>query len=139
MDKWWRVNTGVCVAFPVHACTTALSDDTYPPIPGRHDDCQRLVRDFIIDHALTPRSVPAQDLHVIIFGETGIGKGSPANLHVQWHVAEVSPDSIACTLTSTEYQFQLSAATIRLWDTVGLEEPESGTSGYMGATEWSSS
>ena len=77
MDQWWHVNAGVCVAFPVHTCTTALSDDTYPPIPGRRDDCQHLIRDFIIDHALTPRSVPAQDLHVIIFGETGTGKGSP--------------------------------------------------------------
>ena len=135
MDKWWRVNAGVCVAFPLHACTTALSDDTYPPIPGCRDDCLRLVRDFIIDHALTPRSVPAQDLHVIIFGETSIGKGSPTNLHVQWHVAEVLPDSVACTLMSTEYQFQLGAVTVRLWDTVGLEEPERGTNGYVGAIE----
>ncbi|KAI9574369.1 P-loop containing nucleoside triphosphate hydrolase protein, partial [Boletus coccyginus] len=95
----------------------------------------RLVRDLIIDHALTPRSVPAQDLHVILFGESGVGKSSLVNLLAGWHVAEVSPDSVACTLTATEYQFQLGATTIRLWDTVGLEEPESGTSGYVGAIE----
>ena len=139
MEQWWRVNAGdlsdMCMTFPAHACITTLSDDAYPPIPGRRDDCQRLVRDLIIDHALTPRSVPAQDLHVILFGETGVGKSSLVNLLAGWHVADVSPDSVACTLTSTEYQFQLGAATIRLWDTVGLEEPESGTSGYMGAIE----
>ncbi|KAG6369219.1 hypothetical protein JVT61DRAFT_15618 [Boletus reticuloceps] len=89
--------------------------------------------DLIIDHALTPRTVPAQDLHVILFGDTGIGKSSLVNLLAGWHVADVSPDSVACTLDSTEYQFQLGATTIRLWDTVGLEEPKGGASGYMGA------
>lgn len=139
MDQWWHANAGdlsdLCMTFTAHACITTLSDDAYPPIPGRRDDCQRLVRDLIIDHALTPRSVPSQDIHVILFGETGVGKSSLVNLLAGWHVADVSPDSVACTLTSTEYQFQLGAATIRLWDTVGLEEPESGTSGYMGAIE----
>ena len=139
MDQWWHANAGdlsdLCMTFTAHACITTLSDEAHPQVPGRRDDCQRLVRDLIIDHALTPRSVPAQDLHVILFGETGVGKSSLVNLLAGWHVAEVSPDSVACTLTSTEYQFQLGAATIRLWDTVGLEEPESGTSGYMSAIE----
>jgi len=139
MDQWWHANAGdlsdLCMTFTGHACITTLADDAHPAIPGRRDDCQRLVRDLIIDHALTPRSVPAQDLHVILFGESGVGKSSLVNLLAGWHVAEVSPDSVACTLTATEYQFQLGATTIRLWDTVGLEEPESGTSGYVGAIE----
>ncbi|KAN0097149.1 P-loop containing nucleoside triphosphate hydrolase protein [Tylopilus felleus] len=139
MDRWWQANAGdmsdLCMTFSAHASITTLSDDAYPPIPGRRDDCQRLVRDLIIDHALTPRSVPAQDLHVILFGETGVGKSSLVNLLAGWHVAEVSPDSVACTLASAEYQFQLGASTIRLWDTVGLEEPETGTREYMSAVE----
>ncbi|KAH0840209.1 P-loop containing nucleoside triphosphate hydrolase protein [Lanmaoa asiatica] len=137
MDQWWHTNADALsdMTFAAHACITTLSDDAHPPIPGRRDECQRLVRDLIIDHALTPRSVPAQDLHVILFGETGVGKSSLVNLLAGWHVADVSPDSVACTLASTEYQFQLGAATIRLWDTVGLEEPERGTNGYMGAIE----
>lgn len=139
MDEWWHTNADVLsdlhMAFTAHACITTLSDDTHTPIPGRRDECQRLVRDLIIDHALTPRSVSTQDLHVILFGETGVGKSSLVNLLAGWNVAEVSPDSITCTLASTEYQFQLGATTIRLWDTVGLEEPERGTNGYMGAIE----
>ena len=139
MDGWWHTNTDTLsdlhMGFAAHACITTLSDDAHPPIPGRRDECQRLVRDLIIDHALTPRSVPTQDIHVVLFGETGVGKSSLVNLLAGWHVAEISPDSVACTLASTEYQFQLGAATIRLWDTVGLEEPERGTNGYMGAIE----
>lgn len=139
MDQWWHANAGdlsdLCMTFTGHACITTLADDAYPPIPGRRDECQRVMRDLIIDHALTPRSVPAQDIHVILFGETGVGKSSLVNLLAGWPVAEVSPDSVACTLTSSEYQFQLGATTIRLWDTVGLEEPEGGVTGYVGAIE----
>ena len=139
MDQWWHTNaeglSDLHMTFAAHACITTLSDDAHPPTPGRRDECQRVVRDLIIDHALTPRSAPPQDLHVILFGETGVGKSSLVNLLAGWHVADVSPDSVACTLASTEYQFQLGAATIRLWDTVGLEEPERGTNGYTGAIE----
>ncbi|KAG9317763.1 P-loop containing nucleoside triphosphate hydrolase protein [Chiua virens] len=139
MDQWWYTNantvSGFHMSFTAHACITTLSDDAHPPIPGRRDECQRLVRDLIIDNALTPRSTPAQDIHVILFGETGVGKSSLVNLLAGWDVADISPDSVACTLASTEYQFQLGPATIRLWDTVGLEEPERGANGYMGAIE----
>jgi len=46
-----------------------------------------------------------------------------------------SRNGTSATLDPTEYQFQLGAATIRLWDTVGLEEVEGRASGYMGAIE----
>ena len=139
MDEWWDTNavalSNLHMSFAAHACITTLSDDAHPPVSGRRDECQRLVRDLIVDNALTPRSIPAQDLHVILFGETGVGKSSLVNLLAGWHVADISPDSIACTLASTEYQFQLGATTIRLWDTVGLEEPEGETNEYLGAIE----
>ncbi|KAF8547269.1 hypothetical protein OG21DRAFT_1388765, partial [Imleria badia] len=40
-----------------------------------------------------------------------------------------------CTLDASEYQFQLGGTTIRLWDTVGLEEPEKDPNAYVGAVE----
>ena len=140
MDQWWQTNQGDmsnhCMAFTAHACITTIHDnDTEPPMPGRRDDCQRLVRDLIIDHALTPRSAPHQDMHIVLCGESGVGKSSLVNLLTGWPVAEASSGSVTCTLGSTEYQFQLGAVTIRLWDTVGLEEPESRTREYMNAVE----
>jgi predicted GTPase len=71
----------------------------------------------------------------MLFGERGVGKSSLINLLAGWQIAEVSSDTAACTLDSKEYQFQLPSATIRLWDTVGLEEPDSDTVGFVSAIE----
>ena len=139
MEEWWLTNAGVLsgyeMSFSGHACITALPDHCHPQIPGRRALCQDLVRNLIMKQSLHPRTSPPNDLHVLLFGETGVGKSSLINLLAGWQIASVSPDSAPCTLDSSEYQFQLGSTTIRLWDTVGLEEPERGPHGYVGAIE----
>ncbi|KAF9233513.1 P-loop containing nucleoside triphosphate hydrolase protein [Melanogaster broomeanus] len=139
MDAWWTKNSGQLstyeMAFSGHACLTTLTDDCYPCIEGRRDLCQRLVHELIRNHSLQPRAVPSKDLHVMLFGETGVGKSSLINLLAGWQIADVSPNADGCTMHSTEYQFQLGSTTIRLWDTVGLGEPEKGVNSYVGAIE----
>ncbi|KIJ19196.1 hypothetical protein PAXINDRAFT_69879 [Paxillus involutus ATCC 200175] len=102
-------------------------------MPGRRDHCQRLVRELITKHTLPPCRLPSNHLHIMLIGETGVGKSSLVNLLAGWQIAEVSPDTTGCTLDATEYQFQLGPSIIRLWDTVGLEGPETSTNGYVGA------
>ncbi|KIJ57538.1 hypothetical protein HYDPIDRAFT_104112 [Hydnomerulius pinastri MD-312] len=99
-------------------------------MPGRRERCQQLVRDLIQEYALPPK-----DLHIVLFGETGVGKSSLINLVAGENIAMVSPDSQGCTLDSKEYAFPMGFRTIRLWDTVGLEEPDEGVNGYLGAIE----
>ncbi|KAH0827305.1 P-loop containing nucleoside triphosphate hydrolase protein [Lanmaoa asiatica] len=139
MEEWWTTNSGGFsdheMLFSGHACITTLPDSCHPQVPGRRELCQELVRNLIINQSLHPRTVPPKDLHVLLFGETGVGKSSLINLLAGWQIASVSPDSAPCTLDSSEYQFQLGSTTIRLWDTVGLEEPEKGPNGYVGAIE----
>lgn len=139
MEEWWATNAGVFsdheMSFSGHACITTLPDNCHPQVPGRRELCQELVRNLIVIRSLHPRTVPPKDLHVLLFGETGVGKSSLINLLAGWQIASVSPDSAPCTLDSSEYQFQLGSTTIRLWDTVGLEEPEKGPNGYVGAIE----
>ncbi|KAF8836097.1 hypothetical protein BDN67DRAFT_363658 [Paxillus ammoniavirescens] len=137
MEEWWTSDPdGLSdLAFPGHACITTLTDDCHPIVPGRRDHCQQLVRQLITDHSLPPCYFPSKHLHIMLFGETGVGKSSLINLLAGWQIAEVSPDSGACTLTAREYQFQLGPTIIRLWDTVGLEEPDRGSNGYVGAIE----
>lgn len=139
MEGWWTTNSGMFsdheMSFASHACITTLPDNCHPQVPGRRDLCQELVRNLIVNQSLHLRTVPPKDLHVLLFGETGVGKSSLINLLAGWQIASVSPDSAPCTLDSSEYQFQLGSTTIRLWDTVGLEEPEKGPNGYVGAIE----
>lgn len=139
MNAWWTTNLGTFSDYEMffcgHACITTLPDNCHPYIPGRRESCQELVRNLIMNQSLHPRTVPPRDLHVLLFGETGVGKSSLINLLAGWQIASVSPDSAPCTLDSSEYQFQLGSTTIRLWDTVGLEEPEKGPNGYVGAIE----
>ena len=137
MEGWWTTNSGTFsdLALSGHACITTSHDDDHPNVPGRQEMCRKFARDLIIDQSLQLRTLPPKDLHVLLFGETGVGKSSLVNLLAGWQIALVSPNSAPCTLDSTEYQFQFGSTTIRLWDTVGLEEPEKGPHGYVGAIE----
>ncbi|KAH7888326.1 P-loop containing nucleoside triphosphate hydrolase protein [Phlebopus sp. FC_14] len=74
-------------------------------------------------------------LNIILFGETGVGKSSVINLIAEKPIAEVSPDADGCTMDSKEYSFDVLTRRIRLWDTVGLEEPQMGVNGYLAAIE----
>lgn len=74
--------------------------------------------------------------NVILFGETGVGKSSVINLMAGKEIAEVSANLNGCTLTATEYWFGLSEdVSLRIFDTIGLEEPEIGINTFMGAME----
>jgi len=76
-----------------------------------------------------------QTLNVILFGETGVGKSSVINLMAGRRIAETSLDAEGCTMNSKDYKFNLphSNRPIKLWDTVGLNEPQMGVNGYYDA------
>lgn len=74
--------------------------------------------------------------NVIIFGETGVGKSSVINLMAGREVALTSPNLKACTLQATQHLFSLPAEVpLRIFDTVGLEEPYFGVNTFLGAIE----
>ncbi|KAI9572107.1 P-loop containing nucleoside triphosphate hydrolase protein [Boletus coccyginus] len=73
--------------------------------------------------------------NIILFGEMGVGKSSVINLLAGEQVAKVSADAEHGTLKSTRYTFPLGGTEVRIWDTVGLEEPTLGVNGYLTAIE----
>ncbi|KIJ07948.1 hypothetical protein PAXINDRAFT_139574 [Paxillus involutus ATCC 200175] len=73
--------------------------------------------------------------NIVLFGETGVGKSSVINLIAGKDVAKVSSDVDGCTMASTAYNISLRNQNIRIFDTVGLEEPQMGVNGYLAAIE----
>jgi len=78
--------------------------------------------------------------NVLIVGETGVGKSSVVNLIAGEPLATVHSGAGACTMEATSYDIILPddqglAHHIRLFDTVGLNEPQFGKTDYLTAIE----
>ncbi|KAF9233500.1 hypothetical protein BU15DRAFT_80049, partial [Melanogaster broomeanus] len=109
MEKWWKSNAGELskqdMEFSAHACITTVGDDCHPSMVGRRSQCRQLVRDLICNYYALPRHVPSKDLQIMLFGRRS-RESSLINLLAGEALADVSPDSGACTMHSKEYQFQ---------------------------------
>ena len=91
----------------------------------------------------SPPSYQPQRLHspnVLIVGETGVGKSSVTNLIAGDQLADVSSRASGCTMEAASYDIILrdsqgSGHHIRLFDTVGLNEPSMSENNYLAAIE----
>jgi len=61
--------------------------------------------------------------NIVLFGMGGAGKSSVVNLIADAKVAETSDGVDPVTLDSTEYRLNLKASCLRIFDTVGLNDP----------------
>jgi len=90
-----------------------------------------------------PPSYQVQRTHtpnVLIVGETGVGKSSVINLIAGEKLANVSSSATGCTLDATSYDVVLTDKNgqghhVRLFDTVGLNEPSLSKNDYLVAIE----
>ncbi|KAF8444871.1 hypothetical protein L210DRAFT_3394869 [Boletus edulis BED1] len=78
--------------------------------------------------------------NVLVVGETGVGKSSVINLIAGEQVAPVHSGAGACTMEATSYDIVLPddqglSHHIRLFDTVGLNEPQFKKNDYLTAIE----
>ncbi|KAF9222588.1 hypothetical protein BS17DRAFT_818399 [Gyrodon lividus] len=84
-----------------------------------------------IDTASPPQPWPAHcpPRNVLFFGETGVGKSSVINMLVgqNTEAACVSGGAKGCTFASTGYKATIDGEEFVLWDTVGLNEGEHGS------------
>jgi len=106
---------------PVWTCDVKIEDNPSPRNPFSYDGAR-------------PANVKRKN--VILFGETGVGKSSVINLMAGANVASISANLEGCTLEATEYSFTLPGEpSLRIYDTVGLNEPEMGINTFFGAIE----
>ncbi|KAF8134421.1 P-loop containing nucleoside triphosphate hydrolase protein [Boletus edulis] len=78
--------------------------------------------------------------NVLIVGETGVGKSSVINLIAGEKLADVSSSATGCTLDATSYDVVLTDRNgqghhVRLFDTVGMNEPSLSKNDYFVAIE----
>jgi len=73
--------------------------------------------------------------NIVLFGETGAGKSSVVNLMAGKEVAKTSPDMERCTLHWQEHFIAFDGHQYKVFDTVGLEEPQLGMKEYLGIIE----
>ena len=69
--------------------------------------------------------------NIIIFGQTGAGKSSVVNLMTGTQTAKTSIGIQRCTLHWEEYSIGLDGHSLRVFDTIGLEEPQLGITEYL--------
>jgi tRNA U34 5-carboxymethylaminomethyl modifying GTPase MnmE/TrmE len=69
--------------------------------------------------------------NIVLFGGTGAGKSSVVNLMAGQEKARASPDVGRCTLQWQEHLVTFDGFVYKVFDTVGLEEPQLGTKAYL--------
>ncbi|KAG1851121.1 hypothetical protein F4604DRAFT_1934130 [Suillus subluteus] len=84
---------------------------------------------------IIPPTMAARHKTIVLFGEAGAGKSSLINLMAGEELAPTSPDMQRCTIQWKEYTVGFGGDSYRVFDTVGLEEPQLGIKEYLESVE----
>jgi tRNA U34 5-carboxymethylaminomethyl modifying GTPase MnmE/TrmE len=76
-------------------------------------------------------SIPSSIKNIVLFGQSGVGKSSVVNLMAGEERAKTSPGTGRCTMQWEEHSIEFDGCTYKVFDTVGLEEPQLGTKEYL--------
>jgi predicted GTPase len=158
MEEWWSVNerviSNVGMTFAGHACvTTGMITQSNVTERGRNQSYHTVCK-LIEQHRLSNETVihtgPSRDtihnvpskmamshkhMNIVLFGQAGAGKSSLVNLMAGKNAAKTSGDMRSCTLHWQEYSIKFGSESYRVFDTVGLEEPQLGITQYLDAVE----
>lgn len=156
MEKWWKNNERFIsehsMTFTGHACITTLTDGA--TFEGRHDqsyfDVCKLIEECRTRDG-PRRNGPKRNLcgkrkrtapqrigpktnehkNIVLFGEMGADKNLLVNLMAGKEVSVASPDLQCCTMHWEDYNISFGDKTYKVFDTIGLEEPQLGMREYL--------
>ncbi|KAG2153879.1 hypothetical protein DEU56DRAFT_726231 [Suillus clintonianus] len=97
--------------------------------------CSRRVRSLQMLYIF--KIVISENRHkvIVLFGEMGAGKSSLVNLMAGEELASVSPDMKRCTMRWQEYNVSFGDKSYKVFDTIGIEEPQLGMKEYLESVE----
>ncbi|KAG6333250.1 hypothetical protein ID866_5845 [Astraeus odoratus] len=134
-NAWWDEMSlerkKMKMSFAGHACISTLKDECHPSTPGRRQRNSDCIWELIQTHtkSLLPPRIGSQVRNILHW----VGKSSVVNLIAGKDVAQISGAAEGCTLSSREYVIELGPYRFRIWDTVGLDEPATGVTGFFDA------
>ncbi|KAG1827361.1 P-loop containing nucleoside triphosphate hydrolase protein [Suillus subaureus] len=150
MKEWWMVNertiSNLGMTFTGHACITAMTGSTHMERRAQSYTaiCKLIERHYLSNETRvhtellrgTVHNVPRTKRNtIVVFGETGAGKSSLINLMAGKNVAGTSCGIEACTTHWKEYSLEFGGEFFKVFDTVGLDEPQLGIPQYFDAIE----
>ncbi|KAG1723933.1 P-loop containing nucleoside triphosphate hydrolase protein [Suillus lakei] len=156
MEEWWRVNertiSSVGMTFSGHACVTTDMMTESEVIERRnqsYDAVCKLVEQCRLSNETDVHTEPLRGAihsapskmvarkNIVLFGQAGAGKSSLVNLMAGKDLASTSNDltSSGCTLCWQEHPVEFDGKSYKVFDTVGLEEPQLGIPQYLDAVE----
>ncbi|KAG1831906.1 P-loop containing nucleoside triphosphate hydrolase protein [Suillus subalutaceus] len=148
MEDWWRNNeksiSDLGMNFACHACITAVTIDQADTDEHRRrrEQSYRAVCNLIEQRCPQNIGTPQSDYYssrktknIVLFGEAGAGKSSVVNLMAGKDIAHTSPGMQRCTLQWREYPIEFDGVSYKVFDTVGLEEPQLGIKEYLESVE----
>ncbi|KAG1850169.1 P-loop containing nucleoside triphosphate hydrolase protein [Suillus subluteus] len=150
MEEWWTVNertiSNLGMTFAGHACITTetMTSMHMERRTQSYDAVCKLIKHYYLSNKTgihtelsrgTIHNVPRTERNIIVFGETGAGKSSLINLMAGKNVADTCCGVEACTTRWKEYFIKFGGEPFKVFDTVGLNEPQLGIPQYFDAVE----
>ncbi|KAG1779514.1 P-loop containing nucleoside triphosphate hydrolase protein [Suillus placidus] len=136
MEEWWRLKeraiSNLGITFAGHACITTATSHEERRAQSYDAVCK------LIEQCRVPSRMAAsrkQHTNIVIFGGSGTGKSSLVNLMAGAEIAAVSCAMDNCTVRWEEYSIKFGGESYKVFDTVGLEEPQLGIPQYLDAIE----
>ncbi|KAG1737372.1 P-loop containing nucleoside triphosphate hydrolase protein [Suillus lakei] len=157
MEAWWRVNersiSNFGMTFAGHACITTdimtgskvmeRRNQSYDTVCKLIEQCRLSNKTQVhtgslqdTNHKLTSNMTAMNKrTNIVLFGQAGAGKNSLVNIMAGAEIARTSAGVNRCKTRRQKYSIEFGGESYKVFDIVGLDQPEMGIAEYPDAVE----